>query len=251
MEAIGVELAEQPVRSESVRDLRALTDGSKLAVMADEVLQGPVDAMRVAADRSADVFAVKIGQSGGLRRADEVIANGQVLTHISAPALAGLALPPVLATLTGQFLSGMAILQANGYDVAAHPVVALCPRCPRRCSGGFTTALASVTLTLCMAPDAHPDMRRRYAARGRLRGILPAARAACRNHRAVADASACGSDRAAGEPRPARGGIMKSLADTLFPEGSPADRRAGLPAFMVTTSGVSVMGIRPAFGALP
>lgn len=77
LEEIGVELAEQPVRSDFVRDLKALTDGSSLAIMADEVLQGPIDAMRVAADRSADVFAVKIGQSGGLRRAAEVIAIGQ------------------------------------------------------------------------------------------------------------------------------------------------------------------------------
>lgn len=77
LQDIGVELAEQPVRSEFVRDLKALTDGSTMAIMADEVLQGPMDAMRVAADRSADVFAVKIGQSGGLRRAAEVIAIAQ------------------------------------------------------------------------------------------------------------------------------------------------------------------------------
>lgn len=77
LEDIGVELAEQPVRAEFLRDLKALTDTSRLSIMADEVLQGPIDAMRVAANRSADVFAVKIGQSGGLRRGSEVIAIGQ------------------------------------------------------------------------------------------------------------------------------------------------------------------------------
>ena len=45
--------------------------------MADEALCGPVSAQRVAAARSADVFAVKIAQSGGLKHASEVIAIAQ------------------------------------------------------------------------------------------------------------------------------------------------------------------------------
>jgi muconate cycloisomerase len=65
---------EQPVPRERLDGLRALTQGYEIAIMADEVLQGPADAMRVACERAADVFAVKVCQSGGLLPAAEVIA---------------------------------------------------------------------------------------------------------------------------------------------------------------------------------
>lgn len=74
LQDLGVDLVEQPIRSRFVKSLKALTDGYEIAVMADEALQGPEDALLVAADRSADVFAVKIAQSGGLKRAAEVVA---------------------------------------------------------------------------------------------------------------------------------------------------------------------------------
>ncbi len=77
LQEIGVDLVEQPIGSRYIRALKHLTDAYEIAVMADEALQGPEDAMRVAADRSADVFAIKIAQSGGLKRASEVIAIAQ------------------------------------------------------------------------------------------------------------------------------------------------------------------------------
>lgn len=54
-----------------------LTRSYEIAVMADEALNGPEDALEVVTAQAADVFAVKIGQSGGLKRASEVIAIGQ------------------------------------------------------------------------------------------------------------------------------------------------------------------------------
>lgn len=77
LQAIGVELAEQPIRKGSLAALKTLTDRYEIALMADEELQGPTDALAVAAAGAADVFAVKIGQSGGLRRAAEVVAIGE------------------------------------------------------------------------------------------------------------------------------------------------------------------------------
>ena len=53
-----------------------MTEGSDIAVMADEELSGPQSALAVASARAADVFAVKIGPSGGLKRAAEVCAIG-------------------------------------------------------------------------------------------------------------------------------------------------------------------------------
>jgi muconate cycloisomerase len=73
----GCELVEQPVPARYRRAMAELTRSYEIAVMADEALNGPEDALEVAAARAADVFAVKIGQSGGLKRASEVIAIGQ------------------------------------------------------------------------------------------------------------------------------------------------------------------------------
>lgn len=74
LQEIGCILIEQPVARDQLSALKSLTDGYEIAIMADEVLQGPADAMRVAANRSADVFAVKVCQSGGLKPASDVIA---------------------------------------------------------------------------------------------------------------------------------------------------------------------------------
>ncbi len=68
---------EQPIAAHHLNALKHLTDTYEIAVMADEALQGPEDALLVASNRSADVFAVKIAQSGGLKRAAEVIAIAQ------------------------------------------------------------------------------------------------------------------------------------------------------------------------------
>jgi muconate cycloisomerase len=77
LQDIGCILVEQPVARDRLAALKSLTDGYEIAIMADEALQGPVDAMRVAAARSADVFAVKVCQSGGLKAASDVIAIGR------------------------------------------------------------------------------------------------------------------------------------------------------------------------------
>ena len=77
LQDIGVDLVEQPINARHMDQLKSLTDGYEIAVMADEALQGPADAMACAANRSADVFAVKIAQSGGLKRGAEVSAIGQ------------------------------------------------------------------------------------------------------------------------------------------------------------------------------
>ena len=73
----GCELVEQPVPARYRRAMAELAAGYEIAVMADEALNGPEDALEVAASKAADVFAVKVAQSGGLKRASEVIAIAQ------------------------------------------------------------------------------------------------------------------------------------------------------------------------------
>jgi muconate cycloisomerase len=70
----GADLLEQPIAAANIEGMRRLRDMNLVPVMADEALHGPVDAFRLAQRRAADVFAVKITQSGGLTGAQEVAA---------------------------------------------------------------------------------------------------------------------------------------------------------------------------------
>lgn len=69
---IGCELVEQPVAS--AQALQRLVRRFKVALMADESLQGPETAFELARTHGADVFAIKIEQSGGLFNAQRVAA---------------------------------------------------------------------------------------------------------------------------------------------------------------------------------
>ncbi|TXI02378.1 MAG: muconate cycloisomerase [Rhizobium sp.] len=68
----GCELVEQPVASAAA--LTRLVRRFPIALMADESLQGPETAFELAKASAADVFAIKIEQSGGLFNAQRVAA---------------------------------------------------------------------------------------------------------------------------------------------------------------------------------
>lgn len=69
---VGCELVEQPVASAAA--LARLMRRFPVALMADESLHGPESAFELAKINGADVFAVKIEQSGGLFNAQRVSA---------------------------------------------------------------------------------------------------------------------------------------------------------------------------------
>lgn len=68
----GCELVEQPVASAAA--MGRLMRRFPVALMADEILQGPESAFDIARHHGADVFAIKIEQSGGLFAAQRVAA---------------------------------------------------------------------------------------------------------------------------------------------------------------------------------
>lgn len=74
LEEMGADLVEQPIAAWDREGMAALTRDTRIAVMADEALSGPVSALQYASAAAADVFAVKVAQSGGLKRAREVCA---------------------------------------------------------------------------------------------------------------------------------------------------------------------------------
>lgn len=74
LEDAGCDLVEQPIALSNRAGMARLAATSRIPIMADEALQGPETAFDFAAHAAADVFAVKIAQSGGLFAAARVAA---------------------------------------------------------------------------------------------------------------------------------------------------------------------------------
>ncbi len=74
----GVDLIEQPVKASHTDAMARLTKRFSVAVMADESLHGPQDGMEIARKSAANVFAVKIAQSGGLFPAKQLATVGEL-----------------------------------------------------------------------------------------------------------------------------------------------------------------------------
>ncbi len=68
----GVDLVEQPIAGGAVPALARLASRHIVPIMADEALHGPRTAFALASAAAAQVFAVKIAQSGGLHAAAQV-----------------------------------------------------------------------------------------------------------------------------------------------------------------------------------
>lgn len=66
LEAAGVALIEQPVARRNRRALARLAARFDVPIMADEAVHDAIDAFDLAASASADVYALKISQAGGL-----------------------------------------------------------------------------------------------------------------------------------------------------------------------------------------
>lgn len=74
LEEAGCDLVEQPIAAHNRRAMARLAGRFTIPVMADEALTGPASAFAMASEAAADVFAVKIQQSGGLSNAAKVAA---------------------------------------------------------------------------------------------------------------------------------------------------------------------------------
>jgi muconate cycloisomerase len=70
----GVDLIEQPIALKNLKGMARLARETSVAIMADEALNGPETAFQIASLAAADVFALKIEQSGGLHAAAKVAA---------------------------------------------------------------------------------------------------------------------------------------------------------------------------------
>lgn len=171
-----------------------------------------------------------------------------VSPEFSLPALIGVGIPLFIVTMASQNLPGMAVMRANGYQLPASPLIAwtgltgvvLAP------FGGFSFNLAAITAAICMGKEAGLDPDKRYWASVwagffyLLTGVFGATVAALFAAfpapliMAVAGLALFGT-------------IGNSLAASLAEEKG---REAVLMTFLLTASGISLMGIGSAFWGL-
>ncbi len=171
-----------------------------------------------------------------------------VLPEFSLAAIIGIGLPLFLATMAGQNIPGMAVLNGNGYRPAAGPLFTVTGLFSLAAApfGGHAVNLAAITAALCANPDAEPDPARRWQAAvvagavyvlfGLLAGTATAFVGAAPPIliQAVAGLALLGAFA---------GAMQAALA-------VPELREAAVITFLVTASGLTVLGISGAFWGL-
>ena len=163
-------------------------------------------------------------------------------------AFVGLALPLFVVTMASQNVPGVAVIRASGYAVPVSPAIGwtgatnlvLAP------FGGFALNLAAITAAICMGPEAHPDPARRYVAAvwagifyllvGVFGATVAGLFAAFPSELVLAIAGIA-----------LFGTLGNSLATALH---AVDEREAALVTFLVTASGLSLLGIGAAFWGL-
>ena len=170
------------------------------------------------------------------------------LPTVSLPAIVGIALPLLVVTMASQNLPGVATMQAAGYQPPVSPIIGwigvvnlvLAP------FGAFALNLAAITAAISLGPDAHPDQTKRYTAAISaglfylLVGLLGASVAALLAALPVA-LIACLAGIAL------LGTLGSALATAMAVE---EQRDAALVAFLITASGIQLLGIGSAFWGL-
>ena len=166
----------------------------------------------------------------------------------SLASVLGVALPLFVVTMASQNLPGVAVIRASGYAVPVSPAIGwtgatnlvLAP------FGGFALNLAAITAAICMGPEAHPDPARRYVAAvwagifyllvGVFGATVAGLFAAFPSELVLAIAGIA-----------LFGTLGNSLATALH---AVDEREAALVTFLVTASGLSLLGIGAAFWGL-
>ncbi len=171
-----------------------------------------------------------------------------VLPTFSVAAAIGIAIPLFIVTMASQNIPGMAVMTVNGYRPDASHMfratgIASVLAAP---FGSHSICLAAITAAMCAGPDAQPDPKKRYWAAIAagvvyiLLGLLATAATAF-----IAAAPPILIEAVAGLALlGAFGGALVGAAH------DPSTREAAIITFLVTGSGVTLLGISGAFWGL-
>ena len=171
-----------------------------------------------------------------------------VTPEFSLSAIIGLGLPLFMVTMASQNMPGVAVMRGAGYDTPISPVITtsgiinllLAP------FGAFALNLAAITAAIAMGPEAHEDKDKRYTAAvmagvfyciiGLFGAVVGGLFAAFPRELIVALAGLA-----------LMGTIGNGLATAVVEE---KNREAAIITFLITASGVSMLGIGSAFWGL-
>ncbi len=109
------------------------------------------------------------GLSGGMQVADLHVALATPVFTFpswSVSAIVSVGVPLALVTLTGQYISGMAVLHASGYRVPSNGIMTVTGIFSLLLApfGSHAINLSSLTAAICTGSEAHEDPARRYVA---------------------------------------------------------------------------------------
>ncbi|WP_312919306.1 benzoate/H(+) symporter BenE family transporter [Stutzerimonas nitrititolerans] len=194
--------------------------------------------------------AMAVG-SGELRSEALVLGLAKpvwITPEFSWQVILGVAFPLVMVALTGQFVPGMAVLRNAGYQTPASPLISgsalgTLLLAPFGCHG---LNLAAITAAICTGREAHEEPDKRYIAGVSggvfylLLGIFGATLVSVFTAFPAALIAAL-----------AGLALLSAIGAALHGAMSvPADREAALITFLVTASGMSLLGLSAAFWGL-
>ena len=165
--------------------------------------------------------------------------------HFSAAAIVSIAVPLFVVTMAGQNLPGTAVIRTFDYPVPVSRVIGITGVATLLLApfGGFALNLSAITAAICMGPAAHEDRDRRYTAavcNGALYLLVGLGGAAVTS---LLNAFPSELVRAV-----AALALLSTIAANL--SAAVADeptRDAAILTFLVTLSGVSLVGVGSAF----
>ena len=195
------------------------------------------------------VVALAGGQIGGAVPALQFTVPVWVTPRFEWQAIVNIAVPLVVVALTGQFVPGVALLRSSGYaQPSANPLVTWsaigsAALAPFGCHG---LNPAAVTAAICTSPEAHENPERRYVAG--VAGGLTYLVLGCFAGTVLALFATLPAELVATLAGLALfPTIVNALTTTL---SQPDDRDAALVTFIVSASGMSLLGLGAAFWGL-
>ena len=165
--------------------------------------------------------------------------------QFSMAAAVSLAIPLFVVTMASQNLPGVAVIRASGYDLPISRLITLTGLATLVLApfGAFALNFSAITAAMCMGPEAHADRNRRYTAAvacgaiyvaiGLFGAVITGLLTAFPKELVVAIAGLA-----------LLGTIGNGLEAALREE---SHREAALITFLVTLSGVVIVGVGSAF----
>ncbi len=114
------------------------------------------------------VTGIVVAWLSGLLALDNLVLKWATPTLMmpewSLPALLGVGIPLFVVTMASQNIPGVAVLKANGYNPPLSPIIGLTGLLSMVLAplGGYSFNLAAITAAICMSEEVDSDKNRRY-----------------------------------------------------------------------------------------